>query len=303
MGSIQKLKTIPNARQISNTLSDPASFEWTHIAPEGCQLDELILSLVLTTTGVATSGTPAALINTLKGFAEGQVAEIDGASIGVCAIGSHVFESEEEYSSSPGNPLIVRDPVLGAAGVYYANYRIKAPLPGTAIKFVLNTVAPNSVIAGITAITVSASLTAVWTKEKKEQYTIFARQASAISKRVYNGVSKGLFVSGSNFSTVGDGIELESALTPEQVLEKQAQGADESRGLSANGTGVARTSGPLLITDPRGASTLGLGTTVGIYQLFMRTPELRQANLGFNTSVTIIAVIFSKIETSKILEA
>jgi hypothetical protein len=304
MGSKPKLTTIPNARQIiNNAFTEPGSADWTFITPQGYQLDELVLTMVATTTGTATAGTPAGLVDTMKAFAEDQVMEIDGASLPLACLASHVFETEEEYDSSPGNPLQVRDPAITTAGTYYANFRIKAPLPGSAIKVVLNTKAGNGVLTAATGLTLSVLVVAIYTREQgKEQYTLFARQASSATKRTYNGILKALFASGSNFSTVGDGLKLESDLTPEQVLVKQSLGADQSRGLSTNGSGVARTSGPLLVTDPTGNGTLGLGTTVGAYMLYMRTDEMRQANLGFNTGTTFVAVVYSKIPTVKILE-
>jgi hypothetical protein len=299
----EKVKIFPNARQVlNNAFTEPGSVDWTFITPEGYQLDELLLDLVLTTTGVATAGTPASLVDTLKAFAEGQILEADGYSLPLACLASHVLDNEEEYEATPGNPLQVRDPVLGAAGTYYASYRLKAPLPGSAIKVVLNTKAANALITGTTALVMSASCVAIYSKEEKEQFTIFARQAATATKRQYNGVDKAMFISGSNFSTVSDGLKLESDLTPEQILAKQSDGADSSRGLSTNGTGVARTSGPLLVTDPKGSGTLGLGTTVGAYMLLMRVDEPRQANLGFNTATTFVAVVFSKLPTANVLE-
>jgi hypothetical protein len=306
MASKPKLKTIPNARQVlNNAFTEPGTAEWTFITPEGYQLDELLIDLVLTTTGTTTAGTPATLVDTIKAFAENQVMEIDGYALPLAVVATHVFEADETgegFEGSPGNPLACRDPAVTSAGTYYACYRIKAPLPGSAIKVVLATKAGTGLLVGATALVMSASCVAIYTKEVKEQYTLFARQAASATKRTYNGVLKAMFASGSNFATVSDGLRLETDLTPEQILAKQSMGADEARGLSTNGSGVARTSGPLLVTDPKGSGTLGIGTTVGAYMLQMRVDEMKQANLGFNTATTFMAIIFSKIPTPQILE-
>jgi hypothetical protein len=230
-------------------------------------------------------------------FAEDQVLEIDGASIGVAALASHYFEAEDGFSTQPGNAEIVQNTAFAAAGGYYGSFRIKAPLPGSALKVVLNTVDADS-ITDATNLTYSVSVTAIWSRDSRPQYTLFCRQATQATKRAYNNVIRGMFVSDSDFNTVGDGISLEGDLTPEQVLARQAQVADESRGLSADGSGTARANGPLLVTDPNGV----LGTTVGIFQLAMRSVLPKQATIGLNAASTLIAFVMSQLPTTKVLE-